>query len=83
MSDCARQLQAWIASMVNCGRRPMSASTAISSPGVGSASLTRRWPALVAMSFGLVLLYFVGFSPIVRAHNSAHDTRHANGFPCH
>jgi cobalt transporter subunit CbtB len=63
--------------------RIMSTSTTISAPATRDWSLTARWPALAAMSFGLVLLYFVGFSPIEKAHNSAHDTRHANGFPCH
>jgi len=29
------------------------------------------------------ILYGVGFSPFTRAHNAAHDSRHANGFPCH
>lgn len=42
-----------------------------------------RLPALFVLAFGLVILYSVGFSPFTRAHNAAHDTRHANGFPCH
>jgi cobalt transporter subunit CbtB len=41
------------------------------------------WPALGVLIFGLVMLYCVGFSTVARAHNTAHDTRHANGFPCH
>lgn len=40
-------------------------------------------PALLVLGFGLVILYAVGFSPFERAHNAAHDTRHASGFPCH
>lgn len=35
------------------------------------------------MLFGLVVLYSVGFLPVSAAHNATHDTRHANGFPCH
>jgi cobalt transporter subunit CbtB len=45
--------------------------------------LAERLPALLVMFFGLVIVYAVGFSPFTRAHNAAHDTRHANGFPCH
>jgi cobalt transporter subunit CbtB len=33
--------------------------------------------------FGLVIVGFVGFSPMETLHNAAHDTRHANAFPCH
>ena len=43
----------------------------------------RRLPALMVLAFGLILLYGVGFSTITVAHNAAHDTRHATGFPCH
>ena len=42
-----------------------------------------RLPALAVIAFGLVLLYGVGFSTLGLAHNAAHDTRHATGFPCH
>ena len=53
------------------------------------ATHTRVWsiadqlPALAVLMFGLVVLYAVGFSNFARAHNAAHDARHANGFPCH
>ena len=56
---------------------------------VRGATASRTWviaghlPALLVLAFGLVILYGVGFSPFTRAHNAAHDTRHANGFPCH
>jgi cobalt transporter subunit CbtB len=46
-------------------------------------TIIARWPALLAIGLGLVMVYFIGFSPVARVHNSAHDTRHANGFPCH
>lgn len=45
--------------------------------------LAERLPALLVMAIGLVTVYAVGFSPFTQAHNAAHDTRHANGFPCH
>ncbi|MFN7931994.1 MAG: CbtB-domain containing protein [Bryobacteraceae bacterium] len=48
-----------------------------------SSVLADRLPALAVLVFGLIILYGVGFSPFTRAHNAAHDTRHANGFPCH
>ena len=41
------------------------------------------WPAVGVLMFGLVMLYSIGFSSFTRTHNAAHDTRHANGFPCH
>jgi cobalt transporter subunit CbtB len=48
---------------------------------------TRSWaarlPPMGALIFGITILYFVGFSSFPRAHNAAHDTRHASGFPCH
>ena len=50
---------------------------------VGTSAIAERLPALLVLAFGLVILYAVGFSPFTRAHNAAHDTRHANGFPCH
>lgn len=40
-------------------------------------------PALVTIAFGLVVLFCVGFLQVSAVHNGAHDTRHANGFPCH
>ena len=56
-------------------------------PAIGTETRTftfaGRLPALLVLGFGLVVLYGVGFSPFTRAHNAAHDTRHANGFPCH
>jgi cobalt transporter subunit CbtB len=39
--------------------------------------------ALLAALLGVVLLTGVGFVHIEAVHNAAHDTRHANGFPCH
>jgi len=52
-------------------------------PLVGVRILAGRWPAVAALLFGVTILYFVGFSNFPRAHNAAHDTRHASGFPCH
>jgi cobalt transporter subunit CbtB len=48
-----------------------------------NAVLAVAMPLLTAMLLGAVIVYGVGFSPIAAAHNAAHDTRHANVFPCH
>lgn len=39
--------------------------------------------SLTAAALGLFIVGFVGFSHIEAVHNAAHDTRHANAFPCH
>jgi cobalt transporter subunit CbtB len=39
--------------------------------------------AVMAAFLGLVMVWGVGFSHIEAVHNAAHDTRHANAFPCH
>ncbi|MCJ8271078.1 MAG: CbtB-domain containing protein [Psychrosphaera sp.] len=38
---------------------------------------------IAAASFGAIILFAVGFMPMVEAHNAAHDTRHSFAFPCH
>ena len=49
-----------------------------------SLSISQRISAgLVAVFVGVTLLYAVGLSHLAVAHNAAHDTRHAIGFPCH
>jgi len=53
-------------------------------PAVTSTDrVSARWPALALLAFGVLLLYGVGFTSLSVAHNAAHDTRHATGFPCH
>ena len=49
-----------------------------------SLSLSQRLVAGLALfAVGSTLLFAVGFSNMAVAHNTAHDTRHAIGFPCH
>ena len=49
-----------------------------------SASASKRLTAGLALLFiGLTLTFVVGLSNMAVAHNTAHDTRHAIGFPCH
>jgi cobalt transporter subunit CbtB len=38
---------------------------------------------VVALMIGAGLIFMVGLSHMAVAHNTAHDTRHAIGFPCH
>lgn len=45
--------------------------------------IAERVPALLTLLFGVALLFCVGFMAVPSVHNGAHDTRHANGFPCH
>ena len=37
----------------------------------------------LAIMVGIFVIGVVGFSHIDAIHNAAHDTRHANAFPCH
>ena len=49
-----------------------------------SLTLSQRVAAgLVCIFVGATLVYSVGLSQMAFAHNAAHDTRHALGFPCH
>jgi cobalt transporter subunit CbtB len=52
-------------------------------PAQGLSISVGRWPAAAVLLFGVTILYVVGFSDFPKAHNAAHDTRHASGFPCH
>jgi cobalt transporter subunit CbtB len=58
--------------------------TARTVSAVSSLPLSKRIAAGLALLFvGLTLSYAVGLSSMAVAHNTAHDTRHAIGFPCH
>ncbi|MGB8314354.1 MAG: CbtB-domain containing protein [Aestuariivirga sp.] len=49
-----------------------------------SLSVSQRITAgAVCLFVGASLVFLVGLSHISAAHNAAHDTRHAIGFPCH
>ncbi len=46
--------------------------------------LSRRIAAgLICVFLGASMVFTVGLSHMAAAHNAAHDTRHALGFPCH
>ena len=40
-------------------------------------------PAVLAILFGLFLVWGTGLASPAALHDAAHDTRHATGFPCH
>lgn len=40
-------------------------------------------PAVLAVVFGLFLVWGTGFASPEALHNAAHDARHAMSFPCH
>lgn len=55
--------------------------------GQGVTAVGPRTASLAAAAaagiLGLFLLWGVAFAQIDTLHNAAHDTRHANAFPCH
>jgi cobalt transporter subunit CbtB len=61
----------------------MQTSVVLNTAGTRVRTISVPWSAVGVLMFGLVMLYSVGFSTFTRTHNAAHDTRHANGFPCH
>ena len=50
---------------------------------VAASQVSRLTQALMAVSLGIFIVGFVGFSHIDVVHNAAHDVRHSNAFPCH
>jgi cobalt transporter subunit CbtB len=62
---------------------PENFSITIPARGSISIPIAANMPAIAVLMFGLLTLYFVGFSTASAAHNATHDTRHASGFPCH
>jgi cobalt transporter subunit CbtB len=61
----------------------MQSSDALPITGIRVRTAARLWPSMAVLLFGLVVMFAVGFSTVSKVHNAAHDTRHANGFPCH
>ena len=61
----------------------MQTSVAVPAANTKVWAITHRLPALAVLFIGFVVVYAVGFSSLPHAHNAAHDTRHASGFPCH
>lgn len=62
----------------------MSATHSVSTVKSGlDASAAKLLQAAFAVCLGLMTVGLVGFSHVEIIHNAAHDTRHANAFPCH
>ena len=55
----------------------------IASPAIAQSGSFSRWPAMLALAFGLLVVYGAGFASPMALHNATHDTRHAFGLPCH
>lgn len=57
--------------------------TASGAAAPATTSLSIAVQAGLAVLLGILILGTVGFSHVEAFHNAAHDTRHANAFPCH
>lgn len=44
---------------------------------------SRLSTAVVSLLLGVFIIYGVGLSHSETLHDTAHDTRHSYGFPCH
>jgi cobalt transporter subunit CbtB len=52
-------------------------------PTIVPARMAAALPAVLAILFGVFLVFGAGFSESSALHNAAHDSRHALVFPCH
>lgn len=50
---------------------------------VSLSGAQRMTTMLSALLLGVFLIYGVGLANSAAVHNTAHDTRHSYGFPCH
>lgn len=48
-----------------------------------AAKTTVSLPAILAIIFGVFMVFGTGFAQPTNMHNAAHDARHALTFPCH
>jgi len=59
-------------------------SRVISDQAISSKSaVSSAMQTFSALTFGVIIVFAVGFMPVDAAHNAAHDTRHSLAFPCH
>jgi len=54
-----------------------------SSTSVAATAQFGKWPALVVLVLGFLVVFAAGFASPMAIHNAVHDTRHAFGLPCH
>jgi cobalt transporter subunit CbtB len=62
------------------------ASTPLVAPAASENKVERvgeLFAIFAAILFGIVLIAGSGFAGPAALHNAAHDSRHANVFPCH
>ena len=52
-------------------------------PAAVAARMAVALPAVLAILFGVFLVFGAGFAESSALHNAAHDSRHALVFPCH
>ena len=56
----------------------------ISAQSISSNSaISSFMQTISALTFGVIIVFAVGFMPVDAAHNAAHDARHSLAFPCH
>ncbi len=55
----------------------------INTETVATGNMAARLPAVVALMFGVFLVFGAAFAQMPAAHNAAHDVRHAFSVPCH
>lgn len=48
-----------------------------------SAAQSKTVQLASALLLGMIILYGTGFVNIAAVHNTTHDARHSQGFPCH
>ncbi len=58
-------------------------NAASTTTSIAAAGQSARWPALLALALGLLVVFGAGFASPAAIHNATHDTRHAFGLPCH
>ena len=61
----------------------MSHPTSLAARSLPASGLGVKAAAALAVLFGVVILFGVGFAQPSLLHNAAHDSRHAISFPCH
>ncbi len=61
----------------------MNAFTQAQTGALTASGKLKSGVAIVALLFGLGLVFVTGFANSPTLHNAAHDTRHTLAFPCH
>ncbi len=57
--------------------------SSVPSTGVLSGASERSIAAVSALVLGIFLIWGAGLANSAVLHDTAHDTRHSYGFPCH